>query len=213
MAQERLWADDAAQPGLTISATELGSYASSRFCPRCAWVRLHVKNLPYQSFPASDGYFILGCGNQGLWERMCHAINRPDLLQDSRFSTNTDRVEHRAECIETLSEVFRSKTMAEWVEIISEAGVPCGPINRVSDVVNDPQVKARNMIVDMPHPKVPDLRVPNSPLKLEETPSSIRRAPPMLGEHNEEILTESGYNASQIAQLRESGVIGGLIDE
>ena len=89
------------------------------------------------------------------------------------------------------------------------AGVPCGPINRVSDVVNDPQVAARNMIADMPHPKVPDLRVPASPLKLTKTPPSIRLSPPDLGQDNEGILAESGYDAAQISALREKGVIGG----
>ena len=168
----------------------------------------HPSLVPYQSFPASDGYFIVGCANQGLWERLCRGIDRPDLLEDPRFTTNTDRVEHRAECVETLSEIFQAKPVAYWAEVISQAGVPCGPINRVSQVVNDAQVKARNMIVDMPHPNVPDLRVPNSPLKLEETPSSIRRPPPLLGQHNEEILTDLGYGPSQITKFREKGVIG-----
>ena len=168
----------------------------------------HPSLVPYQSFPASDGFFILGCANQGLWERLCRAIDRPELLEDPRFASNTSRVENRVECVGTLSELFQTKTVAEWVEIISGAGIPCGPINTVSQVVNDAQVAARNMIVNIPHPKVPDLRVPGSPLKLETTPSSIRRPPPMLGEHNEEILAESGYDAAKISALRDKGVIG-----
>ena len=98
--------------------------------------------------------------------------------------------------------------MGHWVALITDAGVPCGPINKVSDVVNDAQVLSRDMVVDMPHPKVPDLRVPNSPLKLTETPPSIRRPPPLLGQHNGEILEESGYSQEQIGRLRETGVIG-----
>ena len=168
----------------------------------------HPSLVPYQSFPASDGYFIIGCANQGLWERLCRGIDRPDLLEDPRFTTNTDRVEHRAECVEALSEIFRAKPVAHWSEVISQAGVPCGPINRVSQVVNDAQVKARNMIVEVPHPKVPDLRMPNSPLKLEETPSSIRRPPPLLGQHNEQVLIDLGYSPGQITKFREKGVIG-----
>ena len=168
----------------------------------------HPSLVPYQSFPGSDGSFILGCANDGLWERLCKAMGRSDLLEDPRFKTNTDRVEHRAECVETLNQIFQEKTVAQWVDVISEAGVPCGPINRVSDVVNDPQVLSRDMVVDMPHPNVPDLRVPNSPLKLTETPPSIRRPPPLLGQHNEEILEESGYSQEQIGRLREKGVIG-----
>jgi crotonobetainyl-CoA:carnitine CoA-transferase CaiB-like acyl-CoA transferase len=110
--------------------------------------------------------------------------------------------------VQLLSEIFRAKTVAEWVKIIGDAGVPCGPINRVSDVVNDPQVLARNMMVDIPHPKVPDLRVPYSPLKLTKTPPSVRHHPPLLGQNNEEILLEMGYSQKQISALREKGIIG-----
>ena len=98
--------------------------------------------------------------------------------------------------------------MKHWVKIIEDAGIPCGPINRVSQVLDDPQVLARNMVVDMEHPNVPGLRVPNSPLKLTVTPPTIRRHPPLLGQHNEEILTESGYTPDQISRLRKKKVIG-----
>lgn len=168
----------------------------------------HPSLVPYQSFPASDGFFILGVANEGLWRRFCQAIERPDLMEDPRFKTNDDRVSHRAECVDALSEIFRARTVAEWVEVISGAGVPCGPINRVSDVVTNPQVLARNMIADVPHPNVPDLKVPNSPLKLAETPSAIRRPPPLLGQHNEEVLTELGYPPERVADLKKKGVIG-----
>ena len=168
----------------------------------------HPSLVPYQNFPTSDGYFILGCANQGLWERMCHAVGRPEFLEDPRFTTNTDRVEHRAECVEALSEIFRTKPTDHWVQVLSDAGIPCGPINLVSQVVNDPQVLARNMVVKVPHPQVPDLRVPNSPLKLAATPPTVRRHPPLLGEHNEEILAEAGYSRDQISQLIKKGVIG-----
>lgn len=168
----------------------------------------HPGLVPYQSFPAADGYFIVGVANEGLWQRFCAAIARPDLLDDPRFRTNDDRVAHRAECVELLSAIFRTRTVAEWVAIIERAGVPCGPINKVDDVINSPQVAARNMIAQVAHPKVPELRIPNSPLKLAATPPEIRRPPPLLGQHNAEILAELGYAPEQIAALRAKGVIG-----
>ena len=169
----------------------------------------HPSLVPYQSFPASDGFFILACANDGLWERACRAVGLDDLPEDPRFKTNTDRVAHRAECIDIFSRLFETDTVAHWVEVISAAGVPCGPINKVSDVVNDAQVNSRNMIAEIPHPRVPDLRVPASPLKLNETPPSIRRPPPGLGQDNEGVLAELGYDADSIADFRQRGVIGG----
>ncbi len=168
----------------------------------------HPSLVPYQSFPASDGYFIVGVANEGLWEKFCAAIEQPDLLEDPRFKSNDDRVAHRVECVKLLSEIFRKRTVAEWIETIERAGVPCGPINRVDDVINNPQVQARNMIAELAHPNVPDLRMPNSPLKLAETPPNIHRPPPLLGQHNNEILADLGYTAADIAELRQKGVIG-----
>ncbi len=168
----------------------------------------HPSLVPYQSFASSDGYFILGCANQGLWERLCRGIGRTDFLEDPRFATNTDRVKHRKECVDALAEIFVTQPTAHWVSLISDSGVPCGPINKVSEVVGNLQVLARNMIADVEHPNVPDLKIPNSPLKLSASPSSIRRPPPLLGQHNEEVLLESGYTGDQITDLRERGVIG-----
>lgn len=168
----------------------------------------HPSLVPYQSFASSDGYFIVGCANQGLWERMCRGIGRADLLEDPRFATNTDRVAHREECVGILMDVFKRKTTDHWVALINDAGVPCGPINRVSEVVTNPQVLARNMIAEMEHPNVPHLKTPNSPLKLSDSPAAVRRPPPLLGQHNAEVLGEQGYTPEQIAGLRARGVIG-----
>ena len=169
----------------------------------------HPSLVPYQSFQSSDGYFIVGCANQGLWERLCRALDKPEFLADPRFATNTDRVAHRAECVGLLMDIFRTNTTAHWVALITAAGVPCGPINRVSEVVSNPQVLARNMIAEIEHPNVPDLKFPNSPLKLTASPAAVRRPPPLLGQHNAEVLAENGYTPAQIEELRQRGVIGG----
>lgn len=168
----------------------------------------HPSLVPYQSFPASDGYFILGVANPNLWERFCHAIGHPELKDDPKFATNPDRVAHRAEMIDLLNGVFATNTVAHWVKVIDDAGVPVGPINKTSDVVADAQVKARDMFLPIDHPNVPDLRVPNSPIKLQATPARLRRPPPLLGQHNDEVLAELGYAAADIAVLKNAGVIG-----
>ena len=168
----------------------------------------HPSLVPYQSFPASDGYFILGVANPNLWERFCHAIGHPELKDDPKFATNPDRVAHRAEMIDLLNGIFATNTVAHWVKVIDDAGVPVGPINKTSDVVADAQVKARDMFLPIDHPNVPDLRVPNSPIKLQGTPARLRRPPPLLGQHNDEVLAELGYAAADIAVLKNAGVIG-----
>ena len=140
---------------------------------------------------------------------MCRAIGQDGMLEDPRYTTNTDRVEHRAECVGTLNAVFAQKTTDHWVGLIVEAGVPCGPINTVSEVVSNPQVLARNMISEVEHPNIPNLKFPSSPLKLTDSPATIRRVPPLLGQHNEEILGEAGYSPEKIADLKDRGVLGG----
>ncbi|MDA0263045.1 MAG: CaiB/BaiF CoA-transferase family protein [Chloroflexi bacterium] len=168
----------------------------------------HPSLVPYQSFAASDGNFIVGCANQGLYERLCKALGRSDLVEDPRFATNTDRVEHRDECVGVFKEIFSRNTTEHWVSLIVKAGVPCGPINTVSQVVSNPQVLARNMIAEVEHPNVPNMRFPASPLKLTDSPATVRLAPPLLGQHNEQVLEEAGYSPDKIADLIKRGVIG-----
>ena len=167
----------------------------------------HPAIVPYQAFPTADGDFILGCANDGLWRRMCPAIGCKDLTDDPRFKTNTDRVRNRQELVEILSDHFRTRSTVEWLEIIGDAGIPCGPIHTVPQVLSDPQVEARNMMVSVPHPQISDLRMPACPIKLYETPPTVRCHPPALGEHNNEVLSELGFSPQKIGTFRKEGVI------
>lgn len=167
----------------------------------------HPNIAPYQAFPTKDGHFMLGVANDGLWRRFCDALGLKDLVNHPKFKTNTDRVYNRDELIAILNEIFPTKTTQEWLEIIEKAGIPCGPIQDVPTVLIDPQVLYREMVVSLPHPNVPDLKLPGIPMKLYDTPGAVRLPPPMLGQHTKETLTELGYSHQEIAQLRKDKVI------
>ena len=168
----------------------------------------HPSLAPYQMFATKDGHLLLGVGNDGLWERFCEATGRTDPLENPRFKTNSQRVEHREELIPIIEEMFQKKTSREWMELLDKAGVPNSPINDIATLVQDPQVRSRNMVVKVPHPDIPDLEVPGSPLRLAESPATVRRYPPRLGEHNDEVLQELGYSEEDIARMREVQAIG-----
>jgi len=169
----------------------------------------HPALTPYQMFASGDGYFILGVANDGLWERFCTATGRSDLFDDPRFTTNPLRVDHRDELIAILAEMFLKGASAEWMALLDKAGVPNSPINQIPALVADAQVEEREMIVSVPHPEIPDLRMPGSPIRVENSPPSVRYYPPRLGEHTDVILEEMGYSAEDISHLREVGALGG----
>jgi formyl-CoA transferase/CoA:oxalate CoA-transferase len=167
----------------------------------------HPSLAPYQMFPSEDGRVMLGAANDGLWKKFCDVVERADLADDPRFRTNLDRVNNRGALIPLLEDLFRTKTTQAWVNLLECAGVPNAPVNTIADLVDDPQVAYRKMIVDVPHPTVSGLRAPASPLKLSDGPASIRRHPPAKGEHTLEILRELGYSASDVAGLEASGAV------
>ena len=168
----------------------------------------HPNIVPYQTFAASDGHIIVGVGNDSQFVKLCAIACRPELATDPRFSTNPARVKHRDVLIPLLEQVFATKPMAFWSKQLEAAGVPCGPINNLQQVYDDPQVKARGMRVELPHPTAGSVPLVGSPIKLSRTPVEYRSAPPTLGEHTEEVLADVlGYSAEQVAALKAGGVV------
>ncbi len=167
----------------------------------------HRLSAPYQALPTSDGYINIGAANQANWERLCRAIDRHELLEDPRFATNADRMQNLEELVTTLEATFATRSTAQWLEALEKAGVPGGPINNIADVYADPQVQAREMMVEMEHPQAGRVRNIGIPVKLSETPGSVRRPAPTLGQHTNEVLAEFGYSSDDITKLRESGAV------
>jgi crotonobetainyl-CoA:carnitine CoA-transferase CaiB-like acyl-CoA transferase len=168
----------------------------------------HPNIVPYQTFRASDGYFAFAAGNDGQWRTFCRAVDRPWLAEEARFATNTDRVQHRDELVSLLSELFASRPAGEWMELCHSIGIPSAPINTLEQVFQDPQVQARGLAASAVHPLTGEVPQVASPLRIPTSPVGIRRAPPHLGEHTDEILTQRlGCSAAQIAGWRQAGVV------
>ncbi|MEV0796816.1 CoA transferase [Kribbella sp. NPDC050281] len=148
-------------------------------------------SAPYQALRTKDGYVTLGANNERLWQRLCAALEATDLEVDPRFVTNTDRMAHRDELAAELEDRLASGTTDEWVTLLLDAGVPAGPIRDYRQVLDeDPHVKARGMVQEVDHPVEGRVRVLGSPVRMSGTPARIRRHPPLLGEHTEEVLGE-----------------------
>ena len=167
----------------------------------------HPTIVPYQVFQASDMDIILAVGNNHLWKSCCKGFGWLDLLEDSRFKINDDRVAYRELLVGMIQERLSQLTSKEIFDMMDRAGVPCGPIHTVEQILNHPQVLARDMILSINHPIVPDLKVPGFPVKYSETPAQLKRHPPLLGEHTDEILTELGYSEAVIAAMRQGNIL------
>ncbi|MFQ5684106.1 MAG: CaiB/BaiF CoA transferase family protein [Candidatus Binatia bacterium] len=148
----------------------------------------HPNIVPYQSFKTQDGYLVVGAASEGNWRRLCEAIEMPELSDDSRFAKNAQRVENREELIRLLSAVFLKRDSATWIRLLGEGGIPCAPVNTIDQVFSAPQVLHRKMLIEVEHPTAGTVRMAGLPLKLSNTPASVRLAPPVLGQHSEEVL-------------------------
>lgn len=168
----------------------------------------HPNIVPYQSFKARDIHFVLAIGNDKQWETFCKVVNRNELINDDKFSTNAARVTNRKLLVGKLNRLFTTQNAKYWVDIFDEVGLASGPINEMDKVFENEQVKSREMYIELPHPIDNKVSILNSPIKIPTAPATIHKAPPTLGEHTEEILQEMiGIDGDTIAKLRDKGVL------
>jgi crotonobetainyl-CoA:carnitine CoA-transferase CaiB-like acyl-CoA transferase len=208
-ARERTGRGQKVDIAMLDSVTALLTYqAGIYFATGAAPERLgnrHPTIVPYETFRASDGEFVLAVGNDEQWRKFCGIAG---LELDERFATNPSRVTRYAELKPIIDKRLRTETRGYWIEKLTVAGVPCGSVRDLQELFADPQISARAMVTDVEHASIGPLRLLGTPLKLSETPASVRTAPPVLGEHTEAVLTRDlGRSPDEIAALRAKGVV------
>ena len=192
---------------VAFNANQISSYFSADRIP-VRWGNAHAQVVPYEVFPAADGHIILAVGNDSQFASFCQAAGCPELALEPRFRTNSQRIIHRGELIPLIAEIMRTRPKREWIGVLEAANVPCGPINNMKEVFEDPQVRHRQLRVDMPHSLGGTASVVRSPLRLSETPVEYRLAPPTLGQHTREVLRELlGRSDAELAQLKAAGIV------
>ena len=170
--------------------------------------RRHPAITPFEVFESADGYVVIAIGNNELWRKFCEHVDRPELINDERFHTNALRTENHESLFPILAEIMCRRTTDAWVGALEAIGVPCGPVNTVDKVANDPQVLAREMIAEVEHDITGTVQIPGIPIKLSETPGQIDAPAPNLGEHTLEVLTGLlGLGAEEVNQLKQDGIV------
>jgi crotonobetainyl-CoA:carnitine CoA-transferase CaiB-like acyl-CoA transferase len=182
------------------------NYLATRKAPR-RMGNAHQNIVPYQVFEVADGHLILAVGNDSQFDKFCAVAGRPELAADPRFARNADRVRQREVLVPLLEGLMRQRSRADWLAALEAAKVPCGAINDLAEVFADPHVVARGMTMAMPHPLTDTLELVASPIKLSATPVHVRRPPPLLGEHTDEVLGALGIDTEERARLRALGAI------
>lgn len=167
----------------------------------------HPINAPYGVFKTRDGYVTIGATGEKRWRTFCQVIDAPELLDDPRFATNGGRYDHRLTLAALIGEKLQPHTSDEWEQILNTAGIPCGPIYRIDQSLEHPQVRHREMIVEREHPTAGTVRLLGLPVKLSDTPGGVDQTPPLLGQHTEEILAALGLTDAAIARLHDVGVV------
>jgi crotonobetainyl-CoA:carnitine CoA-transferase CaiB-like acyl-CoA transferase len=172
------------------------------------WGNAHPTIVPYQSFQTADSFLVLGAASEAIWKRLCPALGHADLADDPRFAKNADRVEHRQDLIALLAAIFLTRTTAEWVAALTEADVPCAPVQTIDQVFAAPQVLHRNMLVEVEHPTAGTVKLAGIPVKFSATPASVRLPPPLLGQHSEDVLSSwLGMSIEEIENLKRKSVL------
>ena len=167
----------------------------------------HPVIVPYQAFKAKDVYINIAVGNDNLWQKFCKAVGLEKVMDDPHFATNAKRVENREAIVNIIGDLIVTKNGEEWLTILEDAGVPCGPIYSVDKIFADPQVLHREMMKELDHTKAGKIKVTGIPVKLSDTPGEVKTPPPFLGEHTQEVLEELGYSSQDLEKLRQEKVI------
>ena len=163
----------------------------------------HPTSMPTSAYTTSDGYINIGASGEGMWVRLCNSIGRPELLERTEFKGNSTRAKNRIALNAEINDTLKTKTSDEWIGILNDGGVPCGPIYTIDQVFADPQVRHLGAAAPIKHPKLGDIRLINQPATLSRTPATLATATPEIGEHTTEVLGEAGYSAAEIAHLRQ----------
>ncbi len=195
--------------GMAVLANQASGFLATGAAPQRAG-NIHPSLAPYQDFATSDGNVLLAIGNDGQFQRFCAAAGHPAWGQDERFATNTARVRNRSALLALMEPLMRTRTTAEWIALLEDKAVPCGPINTIAQAFDDPQVRARGLRVDLPRDAGDGIATVSgvaSPLRLSATPVTYRNAPPALGQHTDEVLRGLGLDSTAIAALRAAGAV------